>query len=89
MFKWKFLVLGLGVIVVMLIGICSELIKSVTNMKKVPINTTFLYKLLPSSSFFNSELSALRYFIAGLSTSNDIKFDNSTMLYSGNSSTGE
>lgn len=42
-FKWKFVVIGLGIIVIILIGALSEFYKSIAETKELKYDTTFLY----------------------------------------------
>lgn len=55
----------------------------------MPINTTFLYSLLAKSEFFHGDVGILGELIKGLEISEDIRFDNATLLFSGFHTSGE
>lgn len=42
-FRWKFVVIGLGIVVIILIGALSEFYKSIAERKELKYDTTFLY----------------------------------------------
>ena len=82
-FRWKFVVIGLGVLLIVLIGGLSEILKEISSRKVNDYDITFVYSLLRDTSFLQSTES-MEYFLHGLNASKEIVFDSSTLLLSTN-----
>lgn len=72
-----------------MIGICSELIKTLTSRKSIPINTTFLSQMLTDSMILNGDFVGLEQFVHAMQNTDGVKFDKCTKVYAGFQTSGE
>ena len=72
--------IGLGVLLIVLIGLLSEILKDINNRKDIRYDTTFVYDLLQQSQFLESTQS-VEYLLHGMNASSEIIFNKASLIY--------
>lgn len=79
-FRWKFVVIGLGIVLIVLVGLLSEILKSISSHRLNKYDTSFMYSLLEDSTFVKTttDIGTLLY---GLNASEGIVYDHADKVY--------
>lgn len=81
-FKWKFILIGFCLVLLVMIAICSSLVTAITKSKNPTINTTFFSSLLIKSDFLKGDLLPAINFIKIFNQTEFMKFDKATNIFS-------
>lgn len=78
-FKWKIILIVAGVILILLVGGLSEIVKEIAKFQLYDYDTTFLYSLLTKTKTLTTT-GDIKNFLVGLNASEEIKYDTAQLL---------
>lgn len=81
-FRWKLITLFFAIILIVLIGLMSQLIRIVTQLKIYDVDSTYLPELLGKSQQINS-LPEIQALVNGIALSKKAQFNKANLVYGG------